>query len=155
MSVPRVDSSSKLAQVVMTALDHGISSHAAKSNLLIDSRVNKTLLSEKDWQQIRPHHIPRKPKLKKNKTNFTPFGTKIRLLILRRTKCQFIAECGRQITTIVYILAGETQSLSGLADSKALGIIQIIPEGKLLVRQLTEVNKACADAEAIISGNQT
>ena len=81
-----VDPSSKLAQVVMIALDHGISSHAAKSNLLIDSGVNKTLLSEKDWQQIRPHHIPRKPKLKKNKTNFTPFGTKIRLLILRRTK---------------------------------------------------------------------
>ena len=52
-------------------------------------------------------------------------------------------------------MAGETQTLSGLADSKAFGIIQITPEGQLFVRQLTEVNKACADAEAIISGNQT
>ena len=47
-----------------------------------------------------PRHTQRKPKLKKNKTNFTPFGTKIKLPILGRTKCQLIAECGKQITTI-------------------------------------------------------
>ena len=68
-----------------------------------------------------------------------------------------IAECGRQITTctIVYVVAGETQSLLGPADAEALGIMQITPEGQFSVRQLTEMNKAWAEAEAIISGNQT
>ena len=42
-----VDPSSKLAQVGMIALDHETSSHAVKVNLLIDSVVNRTLLSEK------------------------------------------------------------------------------------------------------------
>lgn len=102
-----------------------------------------------------PRHRQRKPKLKKNKTNFTPFGSKIKLPILGRTKCQLIAECGKQITTIVHIVAGKSQLLLGLADSKALSIIQTTPEGQLLVRQLTEVNKARADAEATISVNQT
>lgn len=70
----------------MVELDHGISRHAVKLNLLTDSWVNQTLLSEKDWQQIRPGHGRRKPKLKKNKTNFTPSGTKIKLPILRKNK---------------------------------------------------------------------
>lgn len=91
----------------MVELDHGISPHAVKLNLLTDSWVNQTLLSEKDWQQIRPGHGRRKPKLKKNKTNFTPSGTKIKLPILGRTKCQLIAECGRQITTKTYVVAVE------------------------------------------------
>ena len=138
----------------MTALHHEILSHATRLNLLIDSGVNKTLLSERDWQQIRPRHKQCKPKLKKNKTKISPFSTKIKLSILGRTKCQFIAEYGRQITIIV-MLKLEKQSPLGLAEAEALGIMLITPEEQLLVRQLTEVNKAQADAEAIISGHQT
>ena len=49
----------------------------------------------------------------------------------------------------------EKQSPLGLAEAEALGIMLITPEEQLLVRQLIEVNKAQADAEAIISGYQT
>ena len=56
MSGVLVGPSRKLAHVEMIALDQGISSHAAKLNLLIDARVNKTLLTESDWQQTRPCH---------------------------------------------------------------------------------------------------
>lgn len=95
--------------------------------------MNRTLLSERDWQQIRPCHRQCKPKFKKNKINFRPFGTKKSCY-----KKKLIAECGRrQITTIVYVVAGEKQSLLGLADTEVLGIMQITSEGQLLVRQLT------------------
>ena len=75
---------------------------------------------------------------------------KIKPPSLGRTKCLLIADCGRQITTVVYVVAGETQSLLGLGDAQALGIIQITPERQLLVRELTKVNQAHADTEAIM-----
>ena len=98
--------------------------------------MNQTLSIERDWQQIRPCHRQCKPKIKKRKV-------KIKLPILGKAICLLIAECGRQITTTVYVVAEEV-----------LSIIQITPERQILVRQLTEMIKASADAEAIISGSQ-
>ena len=68
-----VGPSKKLGKADMTALHHEISSHATRLNLLIDSRVNKTLLSERDWQQIRPCHRQCKPKLKKKQNQNLTF----------------------------------------------------------------------------------
>ena len=42
----------------------------------------------------------------------------------------------QQITTIVYVVAGETQLLLDFADPKVQGIMQIAPEGQLLRTKL-------------------
>ena len=146
---------SKSAEVKIVALDHGTASQAATVKLLIDSGVNKTLLSEADWAKIKSKKGNPKLKLKKNKTNFTPFGTNIRLPIRGRTKCQLTAACGAQINTIVYVVAGEEQSLLGLKDGEALGIININSDGQFTVRQLSTEPKARPTAEGIVSGSQT
>jgi hypothetical protein len=84
-------------------------------------------------------------RLKINRTKFRPFGTDVTLPILGRTKCRIRAECGQEVFTIVYVVEGETESLLGLKDAEALGIIQIKPEGHqtpgVEVRQLYEVQK--------------
>jgi hypothetical protein len=86
-----------------------------------------------------------KMRLKVNRTKFRPFGTDLTLPILGHTKCRIRAECGQEVFTIVYVSECETESLLGLKDAEALGIIQIKPEGRQTpgeeVRQLYEVQK--------------
>ena len=59
------------AMLKVTALDKGRPSDQVDMELLVDSGVNKTLLSEKDWQKIARGH--RKVKLKRCRVNFTPY----------------------------------------------------------------------------------
>ena len=49
-------------------------------------------------------------------------------------------ENGQEVFTIVYVVRGETESLLGLKDAEALGIINIDPKGKKpeVIRQLDE-----------------
>ena len=63
------------------------------------------------------------------------------LPILGRTKCRMTAENGQQVLTIVYVARGETESLLGLKDGEALGIISLDPKGRTpeVLRQLDEV----------------
>ena len=144
---------SKSAEVKIVALEHGTASQAATVKLLIDSGVNNTLLSEADWAKIKSKKGNPNLKLKKNKTNFTLFGTNIRLPIRGRTKCQFTAACGAQINTIAYVVEGEEQSLLGLKDGEALGIIN--SDGQFTVRQLYTELKATPTVEGIVSDSQT
>ena len=89
--------------------------------MLIDSEI--------DWLKVkqRPGEAP--INLKKCRKVFKPFGTKYQLPIKGRTKCIMCAAAGAQISTIVYVVEGETQSLLGLRDSEKLGIIKVNPEG--------------------------
>ena len=117
----------------MVVLDHGEEGEATEVELLIDSGVNKTLISEKDWKLIKKSYLrkgQKVPKLKKSFTIFSPFGTNMKLPIMGRTKCRLEAACGRTTRTIVFIVKGKKQSLLGLKDGKNLGIIEINPEGK-------------------------
>ena len=45
------DDLAKVAKLSMKAFDHGVESDETEVELLIDSGVNKTLLSEKDWNR--------------------------------------------------------------------------------------------------------
>ena len=140
----------------MVAIDHGISSSTTEIRLVIDSGVSKTLLSEKAWASVKPQPGHPKTKLKKNRTNFTPFGTNYKLPILGRTKCQLTAPGGKSIHTIVYVAAGETQSLLGLKDAEALGIIRINPDGSSTVRQLaTDQTEQTCNKERSRADRQT
>ena len=119
----------KIAEVVLTAMDHGVEAKEASVELLINSGVNKTLLSEKDWKKVKAVRGERPPKLKKNAIKFVPFGTKINLPILGRTRCKLRAVNGASVKTLVYVVEGQKQSLMGLKDGEALGIIKIDPKG--------------------------
>ena len=139
--------STRLGDVTITPLDQGVAGGQTMVQLLIDSGVHKTLLSEKDWKALNKQ-MPGggMARLKINRTKFRPFGTNISLPILGRTKCRLKSKAGKEVLTIVYIVAGETESLLGLKDGENLGIIRIKPEGdeaagSQAVRQLYDVPK--------------
>jgi hypothetical protein len=121
---------SETAEIKMTVMDHKNPSKEVEIDFLVDSGVNKTLLSERDWKRVKPKINGKAATLKKSHTKFSAFGTKQKLPILGRTRCRLVARCGQEFTTIVYVVEGETQSLLGLRDSKALGILSIQPEGR-------------------------
>ena len=129
---------SRATDLNITVLDQSRKAKDVKVQFLIDSGVHKTLLSEEHWSQVKASPNTRPPKLKKNKVKFVPFGTKLNLAILGRTKCTLHAKGGACITTIVYVVKGTKESLLGLRDGKALGIIKIQPEGET-VRQFETV----------------
>ena len=140
---------------MVTAFDHGTPSKTAKVKLLIDSGVKKTVLSKADWKTIKVEEGCHKPKLNRNKTNFKPFETDLKLPIQGRTKCQLMATCGKHVDTLVYVVEGERQSLLRLKDGEALGIIIITPEGQFTVRQLTAEVRTTPGPDSIVSGGQT
>ena len=71
------------------------------------------------------------PKLKPKKcrVKFTPYGTKIGLPMIGRTKAILTCVAGNSINTIVYIVKGAKQSLLGRFDAQNLGIVRIYPKG--------------------------
>ena len=76
----------------VTALDSGRPSDEVDVELLVDSGVNKTLLSERDWQKLATGES--KVNIKRCKVNFRPYGTKINLPMLGRTKAVLKAKSG-------------------------------------------------------------
>ena len=97
----------------------------------------------------------RKPKLKKNKVRLVPYGTNQHLEVLGRSKCTMTARAGAKVDTIVYVVRGAKESLLGLKDGEALGIINIQPEGEP-VRRLDMFTKEAEPAPGtVVSGGQT
>ena len=145
------------AKVSITVLDHGRPSQETHVRLLIDSGVNKTLISDKDWAKVRQRPGENPMKLKRVKTSFTPFGTNFKLPVIGRTKCVMRAAAGAEITTIVYVVVGEAEGLLGLLDAEKLGIIKINPEGERseVIAQITGVKKLEKVNEGVVSGGQS
>ena len=146
------------ARVHLTVLDHGIEKERGTVDLLIDSGVHKTLVSEKDWDRLQDRNtVKERSQLKVNRRKFRPYGTECTLPILGRIKCYMRAVGGKVVKAMIYIVQGETESLLGLKDAEALGILQIRPEGKEpeeQVGQLYEVHKE-GPRQGIVSGGQT
>ena len=71
-----------------------------------------------------------------------------------QSKCILKAGAGAEVTTIVYVVKGAKDSLLGLRDGEALGIIKIQLEGEP-VRRLDMFTKEAAPApQATVSGGQ-
>jgi hypothetical protein len=91
----------------MTVVDHGTPGKTGQVQLLIDSGVYKTLLSEKDWKAVSETECGRgKMRLKVNRTKFRPFGTDLTLPILGRTKCRIKAKCGGRCSPLFTLSRG-------------------------------------------------
>ena len=90
-------------------MDHGRESKDDNIEPVVDTGVNKTLICEEDWVKM----IKAVPKLKPKKcrVKFTPYGTKIGLLMIGRTKAVLTCVAGNSINTIVYIVKGAKRSL--------------------------------------------
>ena len=76
---------------------------------------------------------------------FTAYGSETGLDMLGRTKAILTAPCGASHSSIVYIVKGTNQSLLGLKDATALGILKINPRGEVsdeTVNQLEEMKKS-------------
>ena len=119
----------KTADIQLTVLDHGEQARELSVQLLIDSGVYRTLLSEEHWLQVKASKTTSKPKLKRNKVRFVPYGTSQTLEVMGRTKCILKAGAGAEVTTVAYVVKGAKESLLGLKDGEALGIIKIQPAG--------------------------
>ena len=145
------------AKLNVVALDRGRPSQQADVQMLIDSGVHKTLMSEKDSRKIKCRRGDEKIKLKKCRTKFRPHGTDYHLPILGRSKCILTAEGGRKVATLIYVVKGECQSLLGLKDGKDLGIVRICPQGfnkEEGVAQLSSVKKEKLSNTGMISGGE-
>ena len=92
---------------MFTVRDHGKPSRETNLNMLIDSGVHKTIISEKDWNLVKPKSGEKMLKLKKCKTKFRPFGTKVYLLIMGRIKASMRMTSGAKMK-MIYVVKGET-----------------------------------------------
>ena len=79
------------------------------------------------------------------------------LPMLGRTKAVMRSVSGAEVRTIVYVVRGQQQSLLGLRDGEALGIIEIKPEGRYeMVGRVTPEYKLPPPGEGeVVSGGQT
>ena len=130
---------------------------------LADSGVGRTLLAEADWDRLKKENPT--ARLKRNKINFTPYGTNHKLPVKGRAKVVLTNMKGRKVKTIVYVVEDQTESLLGKKDGQALGIIRITPEGgepgtrttkdTEAVHRMTDVKRTTAPKNGIVSGGQT
>ena len=67
--------------------------------------------------------------------------------MLGRARCILKAQAGATITTMVYVVRGAKESLLGLKDGEALGIIKIQPDGH---RQLEHAEAADTNIRRLI-----
>ena len=135
------------------AVNRGRPSKMIQFRPLVDSGVHKTLLSEADWAVMQSQD--KMLRIKKCRVKFTPYQTEEGLPMIGRTKAVLKAKGGASVDTIVYVVRGSNQSLLGLKDGQALGIISIMPEGTQQVRQLSSVRKEKMPSTGEVSGGQT
>ena len=114
-------------EIVLTAMDHGRMCEMQKVEFLVDTGVHKTILCGSDWRQLREQDLTLKPKV--CKVRFAAYGASKDLEMQGRTEKKLMNMAGRQVNSIVYIARGRRQSLLGLKDSQALGIVQVNREG--------------------------
>ena len=92
-----------------------------------DSGVRRTLLSEKDWLNLKSRN--KDLKLKENSVIFRPYGTDINLKVLGKIKLILKNRAGKKCKSTVFVIKGSAESLLGEIDGKALGIIKISATG--------------------------
>ena len=69
------------------------------------------------------------PVLRESKIRLLPYGTDKSLELLGESRCQITAEAGAETTTTINVIRGVQESLLGLKDGEALGILKINPGG--------------------------
>ena len=110
-----------------TAVDHGKNAEEKTCVFVVDTGVNKTLITEEFWKTMQNGNGPR---LKRNRVRFTPFGTNKNLECIGRSKALLKTAKGAEIKTMVYVIRGSAKEcLLGRKDSKRLGIVVFNPEG--------------------------
>ena len=94
---------------MMKAIDQGTESKQAEAMLVVDTGVNRTMISEETWLKLKPHKGKKEPRLKRNKRKFVPFGTNGRLECIGRSKALLQAKAGAKVKTMVYVIRGVSE----------------------------------------------
>ena len=93
--------------------------------LFVDSGCRKTLIP-------RHYYQPSMGKIVPSSTRFRPYGTQQHLTVLGQVSTTLMSDSGSKHDTTVYVIEGhQTEPLLGDTDAKALGILKIIPSGKI------------------------
>ena len=139
--------------LTMRAVDQGTQSKKAQVKLVVDTGVNRTLISGEAWDLFKPHRGDRDPKLKITRRKFVPFGSNEKLECIGRSKALLVAEAGASINTDIYIIRGVSECLLGKTDAVKLGIVTFRPEGAAQeVRKLSEtLKKTIPEAGQVVS----
>ena len=135
----------ELAVVKLVVLDKGRPAPQKNVKFLVDSGVKKTLLSEEMWRSVQKKAVQagvKEPQLKICKTKFRPYGTKLTLPIMGRSKCKLQAQAGANIRTMVYVVQGKEQSLLGRHDGMRLGIISVNCAGGEVPQQIARLGNS-------------
>ena len=129
-----------MTDLQLAYLEQGSPTKQIKVEFLIDMGVYRTLFTEGHWKKLQPEARSRTSALKESKIKLVPYGTSRTLELLGRFRCQLKARAGAEITMTAYVIRGAKESLLGLRDGEALGIMKIQPEGDT-IRQLNMITK--------------
>ena len=115
-------------EVELTPTDHGRRCKSQKVNLLVDTGVHKSILCGTDWARLQKVDPMLRPK--QNHVTFSAYGSQDELPMIGRTKAILRNTAGGTVESMVYIAEGGNQSLLGLRDARALGIIKVNRAGE-------------------------
>jgi hypothetical protein len=119
---------SRRSKVQVASVGQGLEVPSSKLDLVIDTGSYRTLINEDDWIMMKFHNS--KLKLEESKRKFRAYGSGAELPILGRSKCQLMAASGASVVTRVYVMEGKSDSLLGLREAEALGVVAISSQGK-------------------------
>ena len=81
-----------------------------------DSRVRRSLLAEKDWDQIKREN-PDLQVMQEEKVRFRPYGTNGYLPVLRAVHVELQCKARKRENVKLYVIKGQEESLLGQYDS--------------------------------------
>ena len=89
-----------------------------------------------------------KPKPKASTLKLVPYGMSKALRLLGKARCQIVAKVGAETITTIYIVGDVQESLLGLRDREALGIL-ITPGVKAARPNIEPLNKGTARKQTL------
>ena len=129
---------------------------------VLDSGVRYSMLAEKHFRRL----VKKNPDihLTENKIKFKPYSTSATVPVVGKCKVELKNKQGGIHTTQAYVVKGDTESLLGREDAKALGILNVKPDGTPNAKQdneqdrircITPEHREPIDNEGLVSGGQT
>ena len=125
LPVGRVGENMDRADVHLTPTQHA--EYQTKIPWTVDSGAPKTMLAERHmgWVLQKNQEV----QLKRSNVRFRPYNTDKVIPLLGMCYVKLRNKKGKSVTTRIYVVEGETESLLGRQDAIDLGILRISPDG--------------------------
>ena len=125
LPVGRVGGDMDRADVHLTPTQHA--EYRTKIPWTVDSGAPKTMLAEKHLGWV----LQKNPEVQLRRSNvrFRPYNTDKVIPLIGMCDIKLRNKKGKTVTTEIYIVEGETESLLGCQDAIDIGILKISPDG--------------------------